>query len=94
MRVSIGDVRLYFDVAGMGLIPAGPTMQDRPVILVLHGGPAFDHTLSKHLLAPLQDVAQVIFIDQRACGRSDDCSPALWNLDTWIADVPAFCSAL
>ena len=57
MRVSIGDVRLYFDVAGMGLIPAGPTMQDRPVILVLHGGPAFDHTLSKHLLAPLPDVA-------------------------------------
>lgn len=94
MRVSIGDVRIYFDVVGMALVPDGPRMRERPVLLVLHGGPAFDHTVNKHLLAPLQDVVQVVFIDQRACGRSDDGPREKWTLDTWIDDIPAFCSAL
>jgi pimeloyl-ACP methyl ester carboxylesterase len=69
-------------------------MRERPVLLVLHGGPAFDHTVNKVLLAPLQDVAQVIFIDQRACGRSDDGPREKWTLDNWIDDIRAFCSAL
>ena len=38
--VRVGDVQLYFDVAGMGLIPDGPVMRERPVIVCLHGGPA------------------------------------------------------
>jgi pimeloyl-ACP methyl ester carboxylesterase len=94
LRVSIGDVRIYFDVVGMALVPDGPRMRERPVLLVLHGGPAFDHTVNKDLLAPLQDVAQVIFIDQRACGRSDDGPREKWTLDNWIDDIRAFCSAL
>jgi pimeloyl-ACP methyl ester carboxylesterase len=94
MRVRVRDLRPYFDVVGMGLVPDGPAMRERPVIVCLHGGPAFDHTLSKHLLAPLSDVAQLVFLDQRGCGRSDDCDPRLWTLDTWIEDVPAFCEAL
>jgi pimeloyl-ACP methyl ester carboxylesterase len=94
LRVSIGDVRIYFDVVGMGLVPDGPRLRERPVLLVLHGGPAFDHTVSKHLLAPLQDVAQVVFIDQRACGRSDVGPREKWNLDAWIDDIAAFCSTL
>jgi pimeloyl-ACP methyl ester carboxylesterase len=69
-------------------------MRERPVLLVLHGGPAFDHTVNKHLLAPLQEVAQVVFIDQRACGRSDDGPREKWNLDSWIDDIHAFCSAV
>jgi proline iminopeptidase len=69
-------------------------MRERPVLLVLHGGPAFDHTVSKDVLALLQDVAQVVFVDQRACGRSDVGPRENWNLDTWIDDIAAFCSSL
>ena len=94
VRVSIGDVRLYFDVVGMGLVPDGARMRERPVLLVLHGGPAFDHTVSKDPLALLEDVAQVVFVDQRACGRSDVGPREKWNLDTWIDDIDAFCSTL
>jgi proline iminopeptidase len=30
-----------FDVVGMGLVPDGPVMRERPVIVCLHGGPGF-----------------------------------------------------
>jgi proline-specific peptidase len=94
LRVSIGDIRIYFDVVGMGLVPDGSRMRERPVLLVLHGGPAFDHTVNKHVLAPLEDVAQVVFVDQRACGRSDEGPRERWKLDAWIDDIHDFCSAL
>jgi proline iminopeptidase len=94
VRLSIGDVRLYFDVAGLGLVADGARMRERPVLLILHGGPAFDHTVSKEPLSRLEDVAQVVFVDQRACGRSDVGPREKWNLDTWIDDIAAFCASL
>jgi proline-specific peptidase len=94
MRVQVGDVRLYFDVAGVGLVAEGATMRERPVILCLHGGPGFDHTMLKPYLLPLADLAQLVFLDQRGNGRSDGSTPERWNLDTWIGDVPGFCAAV
>lgn len=94
MRVQVGDVRLYFDVAGMSLVPDGPTMRERPVVLCLHGGPGFDHSILKHSLAPLAEEAQLVFLDHRGQGRSDESTPERWNLDTWIEDVRRFCEVL
>ena len=95
MHVRVGDgTRLYFDVAGMGLVPDGPVMRERPVLLCLHGGPGFDHSMLKTSLAPLADVAQLVFLDHRGQGRSDESTPERWNLDTWIEDVVGFCEAL
>lgn len=94
MRVAVGDTHLYFDVEGMGLVPDGPVMRERPVVVCLHGGPGFDHTMVKSSLAPLADVAQLIFPDHRGQGRSDASEPARWNLDTWIDDMRGFCEAL
>ena len=37
MRVRVGDVGLYFDVVGMGLVEDGPSMRERPVVVCLHG---------------------------------------------------------
>ena len=78
----------------MGLVPDGPTMRERPIVVCLHGGPGFDHTTLKHYLAPLAEDAQLVFPDQRGQGRSDESSPDRWNLDTWVEDVCAFCEAL
>lgn len=94
MHVRARDVRLYFDVVGAGLVAEGPAMRERPVVICLHGGPGFDHTTIKESLAPLADVAQLVFVDQRGNGRSDRSTHDRWNLDTWIDDVPAFCEAL
>jgi proline-specific peptidase len=94
VKVSIGDIRLWFDVLNPGLVTDGPAMREKPVLLALHGGPGFDHTDFKDLIEPLCDVAQVVLYDHRAMGRSDDCDKSLWTLDQWADDVHAFCAAL
>jgi proline iminopeptidase len=80
MHVTINDTELYFDVEGAGLVPDGPTMRERPTVLLLHGGPGLDHTLYKPHLSPLADAAQLVYLDQRGQGRSgraplETCSP-------------------
>jgi len=94
MRIRVGDVHLYFDTAGMGLVPDGPEMRERPVIICLHGGPGFDHSTLKHYLTPLAEHAQLVFLDHRGQGRSDESTPERWNFDTWIEDLRGFCEAL
>jgi pimeloyl-ACP methyl ester carboxylesterase len=94
VRIRVRDVHLYFDLVGPGLVPDGPLMRERPIVLCLHGGPGFDHNTIRTGLSPLADVAQLVFLDQRGNGRSDRSTPDRWNLDTWIDDIPAFCQAL
>lgn len=94
MQVRVADVRLYVDVAGMGLVPDGPVMRERPVVLCLHGGPGFDHSTLKPYLSGLAEDAQLIFLDHRGQGRSDPSSSERWNLDTWIDDVRGLSEAL
>ena len=94
MHVSIGDTRLFFDVEGAKLVPEGPAMRERPTLVLLHGGPGFDHSSYKPAFSALADVAQVVYLDHRGNGRSDRGEPAQWNLAQWADDVRAFCDAL
>jgi len=94
VRVRVGDIRLYFDMAGMGLVADGAVMRGRPVMLCLHGGPGFDHSMLKPFLTPLAERAQLVFLDHRGQGRSDRSDPSRWNLEAWIKDVHAFCRVL
>ena len=94
MRVSIGDVRLFFDVEGAKLRPDGPKMREVPTVVLLHGGPGFDHSSFKPAFTPLAEIAQVVYLDHRGNGRSDRGDPAKWNLPQWGDDVRAFCEAL
>ena len=66
-----------------------------PTLLLLHGGPGGgDHSWFKPLFGQLRDIAQVIYFDQRGCGRSDRSTRDHWNLAQWADDVRAFCDAL
>jgi pimeloyl-ACP methyl ester carboxylesterase len=47
MHVFINGVRLFFDVEGAKLVPDGPAMREKPTLLLLHGGPGFDHSIYK-----------------------------------------------
>ena len=94
MRVQVGDVRLFFDVEGSVLVPDGPAMRERPTLLLLHGGPGFDHSSFKPTFSALADLAQVVYLDHRGCGRSDRSDPSRWNLERWADDVRAFCEIL
>ena len=95
MRVEIEPgVRLYVDVEGAGLVPDGPTMRTRPTLLLLHGGPGFDHTGFKPLFGALADVAQVVYLDHRGHGRSDRRPAAEWTLDQFADDIVRLCDVL
>lgn len=95
MRIDIGGTKLFVDVDGMGLVPDGETMVERPTLILLHGGPGMDHSIFKaSTLTGLTDVAQVVFYDHRGQGRSDKASPQEWTLDTWADDVVRLCDAL
>jgi len=94
MHVSIGDARLFFDVEGAKLVADGPAMRERPTLVLLHGGPGFDHSSYKPAFSPLADVAQVVYLDHRGNGRSDAGDRGKWNLAQWADDLVAFCDAL
>ncbi len=94
MFVSVGDVRLFFEVEGSTLVPDGPAFRERPTLLLLHGGPGFDHSLYRPEFSQLADVAQIVYLDHRGNGRSERGDPARWTLAQWGDDVRAFCDAL
>ena len=86
--------RLYVDIEGCGLVPDGPGMRAKPTLVLLHGGPGFDHTSFKPLFSELADIAQIVYVDHRGHGRSDRCPPDQWTLDTFADDVVRLCDAL
>jgi pimeloyl-ACP methyl ester carboxylesterase len=94
MRVKIGDVSLFFDVEGAKLRPDGDKMREVPTLLLLHGGPGFDHASFKPDFSRVTEIAQVVYLDHRGNGRSDRGDPKKWNLPQWGDDVRAFCEAL
>ena len=94
MRVSIGDVRLFVEVVGTKLEHGDEGARDRPTVVALHGGPGFDHALTRDALDPLADAAQLVHYDMRGHGRSDDGPRERWTLETWADDVVQLCEAL
>lgn len=94
MFIAVNGIRLFVDVENAGLVPAGDTMREKPTLLLLHGGPGFDHSAFKPLFTGLSDVAQVIYYDHRGNGRSEDGDRAAWTLAQWGDDVKGLCDAL
>jgi proline iminopeptidase len=94
MDALVNGVRLFFDVEGTKLVPDGPAMREKPTLLMLHGGPGFDHSIYRPAYSALADVAQIIYLDHRGNGRSEDGPRECWNLAQWGDDVRAFCDVL
>jgi pimeloyl-ACP methyl ester carboxylesterase len=95
MQVHAGGRRLWFDVEGPALVPDGPTMRERPTVVLLHGGPGgYDHSYFKPDFARLAEVAQVVYLDLPGHGRSEWGEPAAWTLELCADAVRDFCDAL
>ena len=95
MLITIAPgVRLFVDIEGCGLVPDGERMREKPTLILLHGGPGYDHSGFKPLFAQLADVAQVVYVDHRGHGRSSPCPPSDWTLDNFADDVVRLCDAL
>jgi proline iminopeptidase len=94
MHVAVNGVLLFFDVEGGKLVPDGSFMREKPTLLMLHGGPGADHSIYRPAYSALSDVAQIVYLDQRGNGRSEDGPRESWNLAQWGDDVRAFCDIL
>ena len=93
MFIDLGSARIFFDVVGAGLAIDGERMTPRPTLIVMHGGPGFDHSGLRPYFDRFSDTHQVIYIDHRGNGRSSG-APDSWTLAQWGDDVKAFCDAL
>ena len=95
MLITIAPaVRLFVDIEGCGLVPDGATMRTKPTLVLLHGGPGYDHSGFKPIFSQLADVAQVVYFDHRGHGRSSQRPRDEWLLDTFADDVVRLCDAL
>ena len=95
MLISIApEVRLFIDVEGCSLVPDGATLRAKPTLILLHGGPGYDHSGFKPIFSQLADVAQIIYVDHRGHGRSSHRPRDEWTLDTFADDVVRLCDAL
>ena len=89
--LRIAEQEASFHISGVSPVRDAPKI--RVPVLLLHGGPGFDHSLFKPVFSTLTDIAQVVYLDHRGNGRSEHGDPAHWNLAQWGDDVRAFCEA-
>ncbi len=82
-HVAISDTRLWVDERGDGY-----------PLIVLHGGPGLDHCMFGDYLDPLTDRYRLIFVDERAQGRSDRPPQNTWTLPRMAQDVVELAQAM
>lgn len=97
MQVTVNGARLFFDVAGPHLDLGGDKERSRQALLVLHGGPGYDHTGFRTYFDRFARDYLVVYLDHRGNGRSlggAGSDPTTWTLAQWGDDIAAFCGAL
>lgn len=87
MYAHVNGVKLFFDVEGMGFVPDGPIMREKPVCFILHGGPGGDHTGFKPALSPLAEDMQLVYVDYRGSGRSEKGPQSTYTLENNVEDL-------
>jgi proline iminopeptidase len=93
MFIELESARIFFDTAGPQLAIDGERMTRRPTLIVMHGGPGFDHSTLRPYFDRFADAFHVVYIDHRGNGRSTGAAET-WTLGQWADDVKAFCDKL
>lgn len=95
MHIEVNGIKVFFDVYGSKLKKEQYSIKEKPTIICLHPGPGLvDHTICTSFFARFSDIAQVIFIDQRGNGRSEQGDFNGLNLKQWGHDIFDFCQKL
>jgi pimeloyl-ACP methyl ester carboxylesterase len=81
--------------AGVGLFVASAGAADRPVLLVVHGGPDWDHSYLREPLSQLALRHRVVLSDVRGCGRSTwGLGDTAYTPDAVVGDLLGLADAL
>lgn len=92
MLASVNGTRIFFDVDGARVVFDGDKEIERPVLLMLPGGPGSSHTHYKRPRAGflrLHDIFQMVYVDWRGAARSDPAPPETMTLPQVVDDVEA-----
>ncbi len=89
MKAKIRDTEIFFDIEGASIVVEDNLIREKPVALLLHGGPGGDHTSYKPLFSRLADRFQLVYIDHRGQGRSARGDRSNYTLYNNIEDIEA-----
>ncbi|MGH2517197.1 MAG: alpha/beta fold hydrolase [Ktedonobacterales bacterium] len=78
MYATIDGARIFYQPAGR---------ESGYPLIVLHGGPGFDHTEMSPWLDSLGDTFRLLYVDERGQGRSDRVEPSTLTLTRFAEDV-------
>lgn len=87
-------IRLFVDIEGLGHVPEGRVLKEKPTLVLIHGGPGFDHSGFRPFFSRFADLCQVVYFDQRGHGRSSPRPLDEMRLDVFADDVVRLCAAL
>jgi proline iminopeptidase len=93
MKLKVNGTELFFDVVGSEL-DASAGFRTRPTMVILHGGPGFDHTYLRPWLDPVSEVARLVYIDERGSGRSARHTHEYYQLGIMADDIVFLCQTL
>src|SRR5579864_5234673 len=85
MEAIIDGVRIFYTTVGA---------ESNYPLIVLHGGPGFDHTEMHPWLDPLANTFRLIYVDERGQGRSERVDPQSLTLRHFAEDVSGLAAAL
>jgi proline iminopeptidase len=92
MYAKVNGTRIFFDVDGAGVVFDGLKEVEKPVLLLLPGGPGASHMHYKRPDAGfgrLTERFQTVYIDWRGAARSDPVPPERITLEGTAEDVEA-----
>jgi pimeloyl-ACP methyl ester carboxylesterase len=72
---EVGDRGAVVAVNGVRLFVRRLGDPQLPPLVIVHGGPTWDHSYLASAVAGLTDVAHVVLFDLRGCGRSERTAP-------------------
>ena len=85
---SLSDIKMYYHLIGN-------FKNKKNTLVFLHGGAGIaDHTLYVPFWSTFADLVNIVFLDQRGCGKTERGDQNKWNLTQNGIDVFSFCEAL
>lgn len=92
--VNIGDIKMFYRVF-VDEQEVDKVNPSSPVMIVHHGGMGIsDHQIELQAWKSFSKKLQVVYIDQRGCGKTEDGDPKLWTMNQFGDDIYLFSKAL
>jgi len=89
MYANLNGAKIFFDIEGLEYVPDGPRMRQRPVCFVLHGGPGGEHSHFLPAFSKMAEYMQLIYVDDRNCGRSERVGIETSSIKQNVEDIEA-----